>query len=108
MKNTMKTKQESNTGSDAPTCSPSLTPETDDFILKHTAIRLDSSLGKRMRQMEIDRNHWRAEHDRVVREYQHRLMTLATAAIGATNYPENATAQATTPAPTNDDHGNKQ
>ena len=40
--------------------------------------------------MERERNQWRNEHDRVVREYQHRLTVLATSAIEATNYPENA------------------
>jgi hypothetical protein len=34
------------------------------------------------------RDEWRNEHDRVVREYQHRLCSLATAALEASNYPE--------------------
>ncbi len=32
------------------------TPETDDYLLKHTAIRLDSPLGEKMRELERDRN----------------------------------------------------
>ncbi len=40
-------------------------------------------------KLERDRNHWRDEHDRVVREYQHRLMVIGTSVIEATNYPEN-------------------
>lgn len=42
------------------------------------------------RRMEADRNRWRNEHDRVVREYQHRLMVIGTSVIEATSYPENA------------------
>lgn len=44
------------------------------------------------RKMERERDHWRKEHDRVVCEYQHRLVTLATSAIEASHYPENDTA----------------
>jgi hypothetical protein len=41
-------------------------------------------------RMERERNQWRNEHDRVVREYQHRLMVIGTSVIDATSYPENA------------------
>lgn len=41
------------------------------------------------RKMEADRDHWRNEHDRILREFQHRLTVLATSAIEATHYPEN-------------------
>ena len=40
-------------------------------------------------RMERERNQWRNEHDRVVREYQHRLMVIGTSVIEATSYPEN-------------------
>ncbi len=40
------------------------------------------------RKLERQRNEWRDEHDRILREYQHRLMMLATSAIEATKYPE--------------------
>ena len=40
-------------------------------------------------RVEWERNHWRNEHDRVVREYQHRLMVLGTSVIEASTYPEN-------------------
>ena len=42
------------------------------------------------RKIERERNHWRNKHDRVVREYQHRLMVIGTSVIEATSYPENA------------------
>ncbi len=42
------------------------------------------------RKLERERNQWRNEHDRVVREYQHRLMVIGTSVIAATHYPENA------------------
>ena len=86
-------------GSDAPTCSPfSDTPETDAAVKTWR----DPETGKRnrmvpaglSRKIERERNHWRNEHDRVVREYQHRLTVLATSAIEATHYPENADAMA--------------
>jgi polyhydroxyalkanoate synthesis regulator phasin len=46
-------------------------------------------LVKLCRTMERERDQWRNEHDRVVREFQHRLTVLATSAIEATHYPEN-------------------
>ena len=81
-------------GLDETTCSPSSdTPETD------TAVKTwrDPETGKRnrmvpaglSRKIERERNHWRNEHDRVVREYQHRLMVIGTSVIEATSYPEN-------------------
>jgi hypothetical protein len=35
-----------------------------------------------------ERDEWRNEHDRVVREYQHRLRVLAASVFAATDYPE--------------------
>lgn len=35
-----------------------------------------------------DADFWRNEHDRILREFQHRLTVLATSAIEATHYPE--------------------
>jgi len=72
--------------------SPYSTPEMDAAAYEATT----RTVGKwivpiaKARKMEADRDHWRNEHDRVVRKYQHRLMELATSAITASHYPENA------------------
>ena len=36
-----------------------------------------------------ERDQWRNEHDRVVHEYQHRMMVIGMSVIEATHYPEN-------------------
>ena len=84
-----KLEQPSDGGSPGMNCSPSLdTPETEAWMMSttdfvNTCIPL-------ARKLERERNYWRKEHDRVVCEYQHRLMELATSAITASHYPENA------------------
>jgi hypothetical protein len=52
---------------------------------------LETELAKVTKELDEargQRDEWRNEHDRVVREYQHRLCSLATAALEASNYPE--------------------
>ena len=44
----------------------------------------------RNEELERERDQWRNEHDRVVREYQHRLVVIGISVIDATSYPENA------------------
>ncbi len=48
----------------------------------------------RMEQLERERDEWMNEHDRVVREYQHRLMVIGISVIDATSYPENVDVEA--------------
>jgi hypothetical protein len=82
-------------------CSPSSsTPETDaaEFPVmtwpkRDNPMVIRSTLA---RKLEKDRNHWRNEHDRVVREYQHRLMVIGTSVIEASSYPSNDKTQAPT------------
>jgi len=50
------------------------------FDLDHLEAELASA--------RLERDEWRDEHDRVVREYQHRLCVLAASLINATDYPE--------------------
>ena len=45
---------------------------------------------KRLKAEVAALKQWRDEHDRVVREYQHRLMVIGASAVEATSYPENA------------------
>ena len=65
------------------------TPETDN-ALQGVWYRGDhgSAIPELCRRLERERDHWRSEHDRVTREFQHRLVTLATAMIEASTYPE--------------------
>ena len=44
----------------------------------------------RIEQLERERDQWRNEHDRVVREYQHRLVVIGISVMEAAHYPENA------------------
>jgi hypothetical protein len=64
------------------------TPETDEAI----ALASDPNGAKEVcdlcKKLEIDRNYWRLQHDKVCAEYQHRLMTMAMSAIDMTAYPE--------------------
>lgn len=46
------------------------------------------------RKMERERDQWRNEHDRVVREFQHRLTVIGISVIDATSYPENVDVEA--------------
>ena len=41
-------------------------------------------------QTRNERDQWRNEHDRVVREFQHRLTVIGISVIDATSYPESA------------------
>jgi hypothetical protein len=41
-----------------------------------------------------ERDQWRNEHDRVVHEYQHRMMVIGISVINATSYPENVDVEA--------------
>lgn len=52
-------------------------------VMRHTQSIVDDA-----NQCRDQRDEWRNEHDRVVREYQHRFTALATAALEASNYPE--------------------
>jgi len=65
------------------------TPETDALGYIPTDIAPAWPLVEHSRKLERERDHWRNEHDRVVREYQHRLMVIGTSVIEATSYPEN-------------------
>lgn len=53
--------------------------------------KVDMSNPHRVNTLTIkeQRDYWRTEHDRILREYQHRLMTVATFAIESIDYPEN-------------------
>lgn len=46
------------------------------------------------RKLERERDQWRNEHDRVVREFQHRLTVIGISVIDATSYPENVDVEA--------------
>jgi hypothetical protein len=41
-----------------------------------------------------ERDQWRNEHDRVVHEYQHRMMVIGISVIDATRYPQNVDVEA--------------
>ena len=92
----METSNNAGGGRPDATCTPSLTPETDALVRETlssptvTDTILSAKLTLKCQELERERDEWRNEHDRVVREYQHRLTVLATSAIEATNYPENA------------------
>ena len=93
---TMKKKLKSDSPLRAATGSPSSAPRTEKFrksqLRKFAGVRATDALEK-CRELERDADHWRNEHDRILREFQHRLTVLATSAIEATHYPENEIAQ---------------
>ena len=88
----MSKQKKSKTPVDAATaCSPSSdTPETDKIESQTPTFLAGMYAWDHARKLERERNQWRNEHDRVVREYQHRLMVIGTSVIEATSYPENA------------------
>ena len=69
------------------------TPETKDaYQLRYGegAMAHEIRRAQTMEKLERERDHWRNEHDRVVREYQHRLVVIGISVIDATSYPESA------------------
>jgi len=48
-------------------------------------MKSDTPLVQRLR---IERDEWKRKHDRILNEFQHRLMNLAISAVNATAYPE--------------------
>jgi ElaB/YqjD/DUF883 family membrane-anchored ribosome-binding protein len=61
--------------------------ESDGYLSEDNAPEV---LVKLSRTLERERDQWRNEHDRVVREFQHRLMVVGVSVIEATSYPESA------------------
>ena len=79
------------------------TPETDQAERESIAAYIDADGPDAVfpcdgydhaRKLERERDQWRNEHDRVVREYQHRLMVIGISVINATSYPENVDVEA--------------
>jgi hypothetical protein len=69
------------------------TPETDgewNRLACQDHPEFERNLADFTRKLERERDQWRNEHDRVVREFQHRLMVIGISVIKATSYPESA------------------
>ena len=70
------------------------TPETDgewNRLACQDHPEFERNLADFARKLERERDQWRNEHDRVVHEYQHRMMVIGMSVIEATSYPESAT-----------------
>ena len=81
------------------------TPETDGIVeqcYRQINVPTNPIPADFARKLERERDEWRNEHDRVVREFQHRLVVIGISVIEATSYPENARAM---PPATGQDHG---
>jgi len=69
------------------------TPETDgewNRLACQDHPEFERNLANFTRKLERERDQWRNEHDRVVREFQHRLMVVGMSVIEATSYPESS------------------
>ena len=73
------------------------TPETDGIVeqcYRQINVPTNPIHADFARKLERERDQWRNEHDRVVREFQHRLTVIGISVIDTTSYPENVDVEA--------------